>query len=198
MPHNELLMAALDKQVLAGKLIPRATQLLHDIYCDRCEVSPKENAVFLNGEPLDAAVAKLIDTEFDYLKPPKDTSAHDAIEALKAEALSGNVSAHGRLHKEIGDAAYQAWRIANKAEPGKAAAPQGDTRLDNIQRQLDEVRGKGPVVDESSTNPYKMKPGPERNQKLAALMSRMPTKMIEGLARAAGQTIDGRPLRNIA
>jgi hypothetical protein len=120
---NVVLLNALDKQVLAGKMIPKAVDDLYDAFENQCEVSATENAVFLNGKPLDEAVAELVAAR-PWLAPPKPQgpSEGDRLAAIQASALAGNVTDHGRLVKEMGQAAYDKWREANKAQPGKDAS----------------------------------------------------------------------------
>ena len=52
----------------------------------------------------------------------------------------------------------------------------------------------GTDTGKQSSNPWKMEPGPEATLAIVAFVGRMPASVSAGLAKAAGKTIDGRPL----
>ncbi len=120
---NILLLQALEQQVLAGKLLPKAVFDLYDALDGECEVSPTENTVFINNKPIAEAVAEAV-AERPWVAPPKPEgpTADERLAQLQADALAGNVSKHGELYKVMGAEAYEKWRTGNKAAPGKDAS----------------------------------------------------------------------------
>ena len=69
-----------------------------------------------NGVALKDAIRKRVETDKPQWGVPKIENA------LQAQALAGNVSAHGRLYKELGDVAYKTFCETHGAAPGKVAA----------------------------------------------------------------------------
>ncbi len=145
---NVVLGEAIDRAVYAGLVQPKAQGVLYDLLESRCMVDPEKNRVLIRdiaGETIDECVAAFC-KEHDFLAPPKDSgpSAADQLKALQDEAAAGSVTAHGALHKQMGAEAYEAWRAANGARPGKRVdANPNQAALDEIRQKLDALEGGG-------------------------------------------------------
>lgn len=161
--NNNLLLGALEKQVLAGNLVPSAVHDLYDAWENECEVSPTENQVFMDNTPLDKAVEDRVKAR-PFLAPAKSAGPTDAdkLAELQASALAGNVTSHGQLAKQMGADAYEAWRIKNKAAPGKDASNNSTAdALAEMERTIQALKAGKPVphpringVDPNARNPW--------------------------------------------
>jgi hypothetical protein len=67
-----------------------------------------------NGVAIKDAIRKRVETDKPQWGVPKIEND------LQAQALAGNVTAHGRLHHELGDVAYKTFCETHGAAPGKA------------------------------------------------------------------------------
>ena len=91
------------------------------------------NTVMLDGDPLDVAVAKLIEKKPHWQAQPDDTAAALAAAsqtqertALEEQAKTGNATAQGKLFKLIGEAEYGKFAAQHGIAPGKAATVKAD------------------------------------------------------------------------
>jgi hypothetical protein len=134
---NELLHQAIDRAVLGGRMRIEAAKDALDMYGNKCVVDEKTLQITLQGLPLDKALEKIIAGR-PLWQPLADDPALKARSELEAAALAGNVSAHGALWKQLGDAGYAAWKKAHAATPGKAAAKGDETKPD-----ADKIEAKG-------------------------------------------------------
>jgi hypothetical protein len=171
--RNELLAQAGDRLVLAGKMVPSAVADLVTMFGPKCVVDTLLNAVTLNGDSLDDAVAKEL-AKRDYWKPvSKDDPAVSARADLEAGALSGNVTMHGRLMKALGEADYRAWCKTHGAQAGRAA-------------KVNE--------EDHSKNPF----ATGDTKEMARIIKVLGTVKAASMARSAGRSISGQPLRGIS
>jgi hypothetical protein len=180
---NELLNQALDRAVLRGVLRVEAVGDALDMYGDKCLVDPKSMSVTLNGLPLDEAVEKLIESR-PLWKPQGPDPKVEARKELEAAALAGSVQAHGQLFKELGKAAYDEWRIKHAAAPGRPAAITDKANTD--------VDPKNPFV---GLRDAAGKVDPVKQAIVAARIKQDGIAVVSKLAREAGVTLGGHPLR---
>lgn len=183
---NELLMRALEKAALKGKIRPDAIELVHNIYCDKCKIIDGE--ITLGNLPLDEGVDAIIQ-RMPLVQPPKDDPHKAEAERLEQEALQGSVSAHGAMYRRflaesgnnarLADARYREWCDQNRAAPGKKAdgtgKPIGDLDADDLKR-----------VGQSTTNPWSPEGWSLTRQ--GAVFKADPS-LAERLSRAAGSYI---------
>ncbi len=142
--HIEQLHRAIEDAVLRGDLPPAQKPLVYSHLKNHCEVDPKANAIFCKGVPIPDAVADTIKT-FDLKPKAPVTTEADALAKLQADALTGNVSSHGALYKQMGEAAYNKWREANRAQPGKDASNNSVDVIAEMERTLAALKA-GKVV----------------------------------------------------
>ena len=124
---NELLNQALDRAVLRGALRVEAVKDALDLYGSKCVVDAQTMQITLDGLPLDAAVAKLIEAR-PLWKPTGPDATQVAQTEIENAAKAGSVSAHGQLFKTLGKAGYDAWCAANAAKPGTPAGSNKDDK----------------------------------------------------------------------
>jgi hypothetical protein len=123
MADNLLLLDALDEAVFAKKITPAAVKYLHSMYAPSAMVVDGEVCFTVEGEtlPLKEAVDRAVEKNPAF-HPPKTPAIDQAaveLEAVKADALTGNATAHSRLFKLIGKDGYNNWKVENAAAPGK-------------------------------------------------------------------------------
>jgi len=114
---NELLLQAIDRAVLGGKLKIEAARDCYDLYSKACLVDAATLQITLDGLPLDDALATVI-KERPLWQPSGPDARVIAQNELEAAALAGNVSAHGKLFRAMGKPAYDAWVAKHAAKPG--------------------------------------------------------------------------------
>ena len=182
---NELLNQALDRAVLRGAMRVEALKDALDLYGSKCLVDPQSCTVTLNGLPLDEAVAKIIETR-PLWKPQGPDAASVARAELESAVKAGDVTAHGRAHREWGAEKYNAFCAANAAKPGKVAGAADDKSKD------DSVDPKNPFV---GLRDAAGKVDPVRQAIVAAKIKSDGIAVVSALARAAGVTLGGHPLR---
>jgi hypothetical protein len=119
---NELLAQAADRAVLAGTLRPEAAADVADIYGSKCVVTA--DGVLLNNEPLDVALAKLIEARPHWKPVTAPDPKLEALDTLRAQALAGNATALGKLYR-ADPTAYAAFVAKTGAAPGKVVAADG-------------------------------------------------------------------------
>jgi hypothetical protein len=181
---NILLREAIDRAVLGGKMKVEAVKDCYDLYSTKCLVDGDTLQITLDGLPLDDAVAKIIEK-----RPLWQPSGPDprvvAQQELEAAALAGNVTAHGRLARTMGQTAYDAWRAKHAVKPGQAAvAATDDTKTD--------VDPKNPFV---GFRDAAGKVDPVKSVIVAARIKSDGIAAVTKLAKEAGVTLGGYPLR---
>jgi hypothetical protein len=119
---NELLARAADAAVLAGKLVPSAVGDIVEMFGSKCVVTA--DGVTLNGLSLDAAIAELGKTRPHWSPVNAADPKIEALDDLRALALTGNATALGKLYR-ADPAAYQAFVAKTGAAPGKVVAADG-------------------------------------------------------------------------
>lgn len=182
---NELLNQALDRAVLRGVLRVDAVKDALDLYGSKCLVDATSMSVTLNGLPLDEAVSKIIESR-PLWKPTGPNPATVAQQELEAACIAGDVTAHGKLWRSLGQTAYDAWCRDHAAKPGKAAVPP------NNNDEGGEVDPKNPFVGLRDTAG---KVDPVKRETVAALIKNSGIAVASKLAREAGVTLSGHPLR---
>jgi hypothetical protein len=181
---NELLNQALDRAVLRGAMRVEAVKDALDLYGSKCLVDAETCQVTLNGLPLDQAVSKLLETRALWKPTGPDASQVERQEIERA-AKAGSVQAHGKLFRLLGSkAAYDAWCAANAAKPGKVAGGADDKGGD--------VDPKNPFVGLRDASG---KVDPIKQAIVAAKIKNEGIAVVSALARAAGVTLGGHPLR---
>lgn len=182
---NILLREAIDRAVLAGKMKVEAVKDCYDLYATKCLVDGDTLQITLDGLPLDDAVAKIIEK-----RPLWQPSGPDprvvAQQELEAAALAGNVTAHGRLARTMGQTAYDAWRAKHAVKPGQAAV----AATDNTNTDVDP---KNPFVGFRDAATGKVDPA--KSAIVAALIKSAGIAHVTRLAKEANCTLGGYPLR---
>jgi len=181
---NELLNQALDRAVLRGAMRVEAVKDALDLYGDKCLVDAETLQITLNGLPLDEAVTKLIEKR-PLWKPSGPDPRAVAQQELEAACLSGDVTAHGKLWRSLGQTAYDAWCKDHAAKPGKSAAP-------NNNDAGGEVDPKNPFV---GLRDAAGKVDPIKQAIVAQRIKQDGIALVSKLAREAGVTLGGHPLR---
>jgi len=124
---NELLLQAIDRAVLGGRMKIEAAKDAYALYHSSCLVDADTLQITLDGLPLDDALAKIIKG-----RPLWQPSGPDprvvAREALEAEVLAGSVSAHGRAFKQWGKDEYEKFIAKHAAKPGERAKDKADDK----------------------------------------------------------------------
>jgi hypothetical protein len=143
--RDEMLHLALDRAVRRGALRVEAVKDAMDLYAGKSVIDEKTMEITLNGRPLDEALVRIIEQR-KLWQVTGDDPVVKARGELEAAALAGNVSAHGQLWKQLGDAGYEAWKKAHRAAPGKPAADDGRKR---------NADGTFIADDDAETNPFK-------------------------------------------
>jgi hypothetical protein len=131
-----------------------------------------------NGKPVTAArddvIAHFKEHKLNFLLPKAgDTEQPDVDPDLLASARAGNKTARAQIYKQTGDLAKTDALIAQKP-----AADKGD--------------------DDASKNPWRAKnfrSDKDAQARASGIIRRLGTATAANLARAAGVTLDGRPLR---
>jgi hypothetical protein len=182
---NELLNQALDRAVLRGALRVDAVKDALDLYGSKCLVDAESCTVTLDGLPLDEAVSKIIDKR-PLWKPTGPDASQVARTELEIAVKAGSVTAHGRAHKEWGAERYNAFCAANAAKPGKVAGAADDKSKD------DNVDPTNPFVGLRDASG---KVDPIRQALITAKIKSDGIAAVSALARAAGVTLGGHPLR---
>jgi hypothetical protein len=197
--RDELLHQSLDRAVRRGALRVEAVKDAMDLYQGKSVVDEKSLEITLNGLPLDQAIERIIQSR-PLWQPTGDDPAVKARSELEAAALSGNVSAHGALWRELGDAGYERWKKAHAAQPGKVAA--GDEATAAAAAKL--LNGDA----SHSTNPFtKLRKADGTidkavEAKIGSMIAAMGHRAVTDIARAAkspaaplGLSLTGLPLK---
>lgn len=122
--HNEALYLECEKLAAQSIIQPAIVPVLHDLLVREVVVDPAANVLTIEGKDLSEAVADWAKKNA-WSAPPKAAAPDQSkieLEAIKAAALNGNATAHGKLSKLLGDD-YKIWCDANKAAPGKKVEP---------------------------------------------------------------------------
>jgi len=122
---NEILLQAIDRAVLGGKMRIEAAKDAYDLYHDKLVVDVDTLQITLENRPLDEALDRICEAR-PLWKPQGPDARVVARQALEAEVLAGSVSGHGRAFKEWGREAYEAFCAKHASKPGKAAAGEKD------------------------------------------------------------------------
>jgi hypothetical protein len=136
---NEMLLQAIDRAVLGGRMKIEAAKDAYDLYAKSCVVDPQTLQVTLENLSLDKGLAKIIEGRPLWQPSGPDPKVQAQTE-LENAAKSGNVSAHGALWKSLGttkaerDRNYAEWCAKNAAKPGKPAAGADDTPTEKDER----------------------------------------------------------------
>lgn len=126
---NETLALVMDRKAIDGKIAvkgiaPFIKSVRHELVVDQVS-----GTITLHGKSLDAAVDDILNKDADFWAPKGGEENHQRevveeeviLAQLKRDALSGNVTAHGRLRVRMGtDAEYAAWCAETGAKPGVA------------------------------------------------------------------------------
>lgn len=134
----ELLARAADRAVLAGKLTESAAADVVALFAQKCVVDSTLKIVTLNGKSLDEGLADEIAAR-PHWQPVEARPEIAARADLEARAMSGNVSAHGLLMRELGQADYAAWCKKHGAAPGKKVEQTNENAAD--QKAKEDRRG---------------------------------------------------------
>ena len=117
---NEMLLQAIDRAVLGGRMKIEAAQDCYDLYAKSCVVDPATLQSTLENLPINEGLAKIIDKR-PLWKPSGPDPRAVAQQELEGAALAGNVSAHGKLLRTLGKERYAQWCKEHAAKPGKVA-----------------------------------------------------------------------------
>jgi hypothetical protein len=179
--HNEKVLRNIERNQLVEKFAesigcsPAQSSTIAKAFSERFEF---DGAVLsFKGQPVtqakDAVVQHFKENGLDFLLPKAgETETPDVDPDVLASAKAGNMTSYSRIAREHGK------ETADKLIAQKPAGDKGD--------------------DDASKNPWKAKDfrtNKDAQQKAAGIISRLGTATAANLARAAGVTLDGRPLK---
>lgn len=117
--RNERLAREFDLLVMQNKLREDCAADLVMLFGPKCVV--KDDGVYLDDKPLKEAVEAIVAAR-PYTHPVDAVSPDVAARNdLETQALAGNLTAFGRLQKQLSAADFAAWQKKTGAVPGKPA-----------------------------------------------------------------------------
>jgi len=187
---HERLAREFDGLVLANKLRPEVAPDLVAIFGPRCIVNDKD--VLLDGLDLKSAAEKIV-ADRPYAQPADAVSPEaSAVSALVEQARHGNVTAWSRLAKNH-PAAFADLK-ARGLKPGDLWTGNGKI----------ETPDKNKSRSHHASNPFAAlrdangKIDPAAAARVASVITGLGATKAAALAKAAGVTLDGRPLGRAA
>jgi hypothetical protein len=173
---NEMLLQAIDRAVLGGRMKVEAAKDCYDLYSTKCVVDPETCQVTLDNLPIDEGLTRVIKGRPLWVPSGPDPRAVAQTE-LENAALAGNVSAHGRLLRTLGAEKYQQWCKDHAAKPGKVA---------------DEAAAAAALAnadDKTKDNPWSSEPGKWSVTRQGQVVRALGIEAAQRIAKAAGSYV---------
>jgi hypothetical protein len=181
---GELLARACERKITSGEMEPSALPIILQLYKSKTVVDSVLNVVELevSGKKLllDQAVDQILhDTPI--FRTREAAPAIKARSDLEASALNGNLTALGKLRREMGAEQFAAWQEKTGARMGKAAVAPGNGMSDAQRRKA------------AADNPW-MDDGEGAVTRRAEFIRRNGPRASVAMATAAGKTLGGKLL----